>query len=352
MINAKKKVTLKDIAEHLGVSKTIVSKVVNNRPGTRVREETRKKILSAVRKYNYYPLSSAQSLATKKTGQIAFLLSSRTTMGLANNYYSMILAGVNEICNQHGYQCVINVYDLSDIENFVMPENLIKRSIDGCLLLGPYNSEAFKKLVSVNMPIVAIGGETDNMQIPVISRNIVADLNNYMAYFKQSGHKNIWMATDSEWSRKNIRKVLEDWPGLNIKVPKRTTHEEYFNEFCYGEDLAKKWLLLPKDERPTLVFGSDQWCVGFLSILQKSGIRCPEEVSVVTEADSVLTQWHFPKITAFTHDNYEIGKVSAQLLLDILENKTSFKAAIKQASEMEIESKLVERDSVKNLIVH
>ncbi len=148
-----KRLTLQNIADMVGVSKTIVSKVVNHVPKVQVSAEKRAKIEEIVRRYNYSPLSSAQSLATRKTRQIAFLLSSHTTLGLSNSYYGTILAGVHDGCRERDYQCLVNVHDFTGNNEFMLRNGTVK-SIEE---LEDINRQIIKLGDELGKPVVATG---------------------------------------------------------------------------------------------------------------------------------------------------------------------------------------------------
>lgn len=353
LISSKNRTTLKDIANMLGVSKAIVSKVLNNNPQVRVGKDLRQKILHTASSLNYSPLRSAQALTTKKTGQIAFLLSSQTTLGLVNDYYVRILAGVSECCRLRKYQCLVDVYNMSNIEKFIFPHNFQTRNIDGCILLGNFNDLVMEKFSTVDIPTIAIGGRPDKKTIPVITNDLSCSLEQMLHYFKSIDHHNIWLGYGNAVSD-NTKGILEyitrKDTGMNIKIVKNIWNDNSLDEFEYGQRSAELWISLPTEKRPTLIYGSNQWCASFSSVIQRAGFKCPEDISIVAACDSELLQWHSPPITAYSNNYcYQYGLKGASLLLDILEGKIKYSDAFQAASDIKTQPKLIERDSVLNL---
>lgn len=341
--------TLKDLANHLGVSKTIVSKVLNDHPDVRVSDELRLRIQETSEALNYTPLRSAQALTTMKTGQIAFLLSAKTTLGLANNYYGEILAGVNETCRERGYHCLVDVYDMSTIEDFVFPKNIRTRNIDGCILLGTLNDQVMDRFSIVDIPTIAIGGRPDMKTVPVITSDLGASINRVLEYSMKMGHYSIWLGfgNASKAAKETVESLIRGRRKLDARLLENRLAQQNPDEFDYGSDCARQWMELPLTKRPTLIYGADQWCVGFVSTIQRSGFSFPKDLSVLAGCDSPLVRWHYPAISAFSNEKcFKYGSLGCALLLDLIEEKITNEDALVTAAEIDIEPHLIERDSV------
>ncbi len=345
--------TLKDIAESLGVSKTIVSQVINNSPHARASQKLRKKILDTANSFNYSPLRSAQALTTKKTRQIAFLLSSRTTLGLINDYYGRILAGVSESCRKRKYQCIVDVYDLSNIEEFIFPHNFQTRNIDGCILLGFYNNLVMEKFSTVDIPTIAIGGSPDKKTIPVITSNLNNYFDRLFDYLESIGHYNVWLGYGnvSESTNNEIEVYMaRRETKINAQIVGKAWAGDSLDEFEYGRRSAELWMSLPVEKRSTLICGTSHWCASFSSTVQDAGFKCPEDISIVAGCDSELVQWHSPPITAYSNTHcYQYGLLGTNLLLNVLEGKIKYSEAFHAAANIKIMPELIERKSVLNL---
>lgn len=109
-----KKITIKDIAKQAGVSVATVSYVINNRTDQRISEETRKKVLQIVNLLDYKPNSSARSLSTSKTYNIALYMMPETSL-LKRSEQLLLIEGLSEASTQHGYHLIIQ--DHKEITN-------------------------------------------------------------------------------------------------------------------------------------------------------------------------------------------------------------------------------------------
>ena len=77
----------------------------------------------------------AQALTTKRTRQIGCLVSSTATLGIANNYYAEILAGIEHSCSESGYKCLVGRYDfLPHVADFVLNASIRQRNMDALII--------------------------------------------------------------------------------------------------------------------------------------------------------------------------------------------------------------------------
>jgi DNA-binding LacI/PurR family transcriptional regulator len=347
VIHENKRITLSDIAEMVGVSKTIISKVANAHPNVQVSKAKRQKIEDIIRRYNYRPLSSAQSLATRRTRQIAFMLSSQTTLGLANPYFAKTLAGVYDGCAKHAYQCMVTVYDFSDISQFMMPENLCRLSIDGCILSGYFDINVLQKMDELRVPMVMGNGPPLKNIVSAIPHCNPSDLRVMFDYITGHGHRDIWFASDLTDDCRSLEHFLPGYsPPVRVRIlPRRDAADE----FAYGKLYAAEFLNLPPGERPTLVYGSDHFGAAFLSELRAGGVNCPRDISFLSGAETTLAQWHQPPLTTFDHDCYRIGLESVEVLVRLLDGAPADEETAEPPPFKQIHRAILERNSISTL---
>ncbi len=191
-----KRLTMQNIADMAGVDKAVVSKVVNNARMIPASSEKVERVREIIRKYHYTPLSAAQSLATRRTRQIAFLLSEASEALFANPAFSLMLTGAVRACQEFHYQCQADICDFMNIHDFIVPENLRNRSIDGCILAGAMYDDALAKIAEIRMPVVVLGGKHIRQQVPIISRDSLKENGIFLDYAVEHGHTRIWIAGD------------------------------------------------------------------------------------------------------------------------------------------------------------
>src|SRR6185437_11681537 len=141
-------ISLKGLAEYLGLSPATVSLVVNNAPGAKtIAPKTRERVLAAAQKLNYHPNFLARSLRTRQTFTIGVIVPE-----FSEGYFTMVMNGVEEHLLESGYlHLVVSHQGRSDlIESY--PRLLTERSVDGLLLVNTLLHQP------VDVPVVAISG--------------------------------------------------------------------------------------------------------------------------------------------------------------------------------------------------
>jgi LacI family transcriptional regulator len=154
------KMNIKQIASLAQVSKSTVSKVLNNQG--RVSADTRARILKLVDELDYQPAAMARALATQRTGIIGFFIPHRAAVSLGGSYWSMVLTGISERAGKLGYHVlVLNPTEECDTMS-VLNEVLRRRLVDG-LIIGSemLDKTSFSTLVVKQMPFVLLGQHPD-----------------------------------------------------------------------------------------------------------------------------------------------------------------------------------------------
>ena len=348
-------VTLQMIAEKVGVSKSTVSDVLRRRVGkVRVSQNTKERILQAVKELNYEPNAAARALVTGKTHNIAFLLSSKTNLGLANNYFATLMSGVQMAAKNRGYNCIVNCYDLSSIKEFVLPSKFKRRSVDGMVISGRIEEEVLQVFIDSGFPFILVG---ENADFPVdgvlsIARNIVTDWVTIFEYLYSLGHRH--MAVGGIETVLGLEHFKVAVKQFDAKAKDRSTCIECYTsmdstigamENAYQR--AVKWSAMK--DAPTAIIGHDQFCVGFAAGAFDSGKKCPEDFSLVSSCDTSLCKWSRPKITAMALPLFDGGRAAADLLIDYIEKNVNWLEANRKASTIWYDHELIVRESCGSL---
>ncbi len=347
----KKNVTLQMIADKVGVSKSTVSEVLRDRRGRiQASEATRLKIFDIARKLNFEPNAAARSLITGKTYNIGFLLSSHTNLGIANNYFASILSGVQYACRVHGYNCIVSVYDLSSVKDFVMPMKLKRRTVDAVVISGYVEEEVLQCLIQNNTPFILIGETTDFPLEGIlnISRDMVADWLKIFEYLYKLGHRRIGVGgtIGKRWHTlldDAISRFGQIHSDASLDFVRYNNVPRDDNVFLNAFEQGAKWA--KSNSSVTAVVGHDQWCLGFLSGIRENGKNCPQDVSVVSSCDTILCQWGYPSITAISMPLYESGSMATEILVNLIENKITVMEAHRMAAKSLQERQLIVRKS-------
>ncbi len=309
--------TISDVAKRAGVSAMTVSRVVNGTGYTSA--ETRVRVEAAIDELGYVPNALARQLRSKRTKSIALLVSD-----ISNPFFTTIARGVEDFFVSHGYSVMFcnTDEDAAEEERYLLM--LIERQIDGVLLVPARSSgESFRLLGGHHVPVVVIDRRVAARNVDSVRCDSEAGAHALVQHLVELGHRRIAVLTGSgtiSTSADRVagaRRALEE---AGLALPDDLVRYGGFNygksNQADGHRMALEMLEAP-GERPTAVFCANNF-IGFGAIraLRESGLRVPDDISVVA-FDDLPEEWiSEPFLTVARQPAYEIGYRAATLLLD------------------------------------
>jgi DNA-binding LacI/PurR family transcriptional regulator len=337
-------VNLKMLAEHLQLSQTTISLVLNNSPSAKsIPPETRQRVLDAAEKLNYRPNYFARSLRQSRSMSVGVL-----APDLSEGYFTRVMSGVVEELTQAKYFYFTACHDWRPELMEEYPRMLVERAVDGFLLL---NTPAE---IEVPVPVVAISSHGSEEGVTHIVLDHLKAAEMALDHLHQLGHKRIAFMRgpkeipDSEFRWEGIEQAAK---ALGLKLDanlvtridsgswsEKTGHHPMSPEIGY-EPMK---LLLEKTRAFTAVFCfNDIAAIGAIRALSEAGLQVPGDVSVVGFDDIQSAAFCTPSLTTVRQPLNEMGKRGARILLERIANpeKTGLTA------EVVIEPELVVRES-------
>ncbi len=325
-----------DIAEIAGVSKSTVSRALND--DSRVNENTKKKIKNIAEKYNYRPHKLAQALAKKHTNIIAVVLPT-FPRSVSDPFFLEFLQGISETAFEYGYSLTIPPVNSTDIGLFKkIFENI---TADGVILTEPnFNDSRIEFLNKKNIPFVFNGN-------PVVDEDICwIDTDNRNASYKaveyliKKGHKKIATVTGSMElvaGKFRLQGYLDALSDYNLKKDQKYIINSNFTE----EDayLAAKKLVMLKDEISAVFAANDLMALGIIKALKEAGIKIPDEIAVIGYDGIKMGEFVDPALTTVSNPSIEKGRKALELLIRNIKNSDS------ETKNILLPSELIIRDS-------
>lgn len=321
-------VTLNDIAQAIGVRISTVSRVLNNKPNPiKISDETRTRILETAKAMGYHPFAAGRALATKRTGHIGFMLSASIAGGLSNVYFSLYLSGIERVCRRRGYGLNVSLYNLSNVDTFIFPSRIGQKTVDGLILTGYVEAAIVHRFRDFGIPCISLGQDTEVAElIPTLSVDDVDGLFQAVEYAAGLGHRRVLHSHAPTRRGHEVARLLEERVRANAAtrevvitaIPPATGHCDY----TAGAPLVEAWMNLPEKERPTVIMASDQTLQVVLRELDKRGLKCPRDVSLISNCDTSLCQYANPPLSAVDPHTEAVGEAGANLLIDHLTKKT------------------------------
>uniref|UniRef100_A0A7V3ZHW1 LacI family transcriptional regulator n=1 Tax=Dictyoglomus thermophilum TaxID=14 RepID=A0A7V3ZHW1_DICTH len=320
----KKRITIDDIAKLSGVSKSTVSRVLNNSPG--VKEETRKKVLEIVKKYDYIPNIIASGLVKKRINTLGVIVSDIT-----NPYYSVLVKGIEDICRAYGYGLLLCNTDGRVIEEVKHVKLLIQKNVDGIIFASSKLESPALNIMKNNVEYFIFVG-----RLPSVYEDydyVVVDnfLGAYMAvnYLISLGHRKIaylsgtWNTWPNVKRFEGYKKALED-NGLEIDN-KYIFNGDFSLEAGYNIGLK----VLNMQDRPTAIFcANDMSAIGFLEACWELGFRIPEDISIMGFDDIPLSSFRSIQLTTVSQSIYDQGAFAGKILIEKIQKKHKDKTQI------------------------
>lgn len=340
-----KRMTIGDIARLAGVAKSTVSEVVNNDPKSRVSRKTFEKVQKIIQQYNYIPLPQAQALTTRKTRQIGFLVSATATLGLANNFFAQILAGIENACMERDYRCVVTRLDLSNVESFVTPVKLRQRNVDALIIAGIFGDSS-EMLRNLGIPIAVIG-KSHSKHFFQVSQDCETNYCKIFKYLAGEGHRRVLLPYyyENEYHEQKNGMDRCNMEIGRVMTPLFVSEFHALNDFARGEKLAELVLCDAAYRDCTALVSNDQVCCGFMQKFFSHGKKIPDDFSVVSSNDSALCQWNLIPVSACESKTYEHGYITSNLMIDFLEGSRDSGEVSRETGLLNVEDPLIIRKS-------
>jgi LacI family transcriptional regulator len=308
------KVTMKDLAQQLGRSVSVVSRVLNGKADEyRISEKTQKLVKETASERGFSVNLVARGLRLQKTDTIGLLIPD-----IANSFFALIVRAVENTARRRGYSTI-----LCDSENDENIEQacvslLENRSIDG-LLVAPVAKTTgnILRLHQRNFPVVIIDRFSHDTDIPYVTTNNLQGAYEGTKHLISHGHRHIAFiqgvpnAVPSIERRKGFENALKEH---GIAPQEELVRGKEFHEQD-GFDSAIH--LLNRNPRPTAIFTSSSLgALGAMRACIKLGIKIPDELSIIGFDEHPYAQLLSPPLTTIAQQTQAIGEAASSLLLN------------------------------------
>ena len=312
--------TIRDIARLAGVSKATVSRVLNQKPD--VDPATRERILRLMEEQAFVPSITASRLAGGRSRVIGILIPSLTWPAIPE-----IMHGISKVIEQTPYELLL--YSITHEQDRterdqrdVIDRILATKLAAGLLAMFPGQSvQHLTTLHEQGFPIVMIDDQAEPTNMPWVGAGNRRGSYAATRYLLQLGHRRIaHIQGPGKFlvSYERYQGYCEALDEAGITPDPALVMEGDFMP-SGGQSCASK--LLAVEERPTAIFAAnDLMAYGVLTAVEQSGLRVPEDLSIVGFDDIPLSAHARPALTTVQQPFYEMGQRAIELLLSLLES--------------------------------
>ncbi len=308
-------ITISDVADALGVSKTTVSRAISGKG--RIGEETRQRVLAYIEEHNYTPNAIARGLAQQKTYNICVVMPEDYAL-VDLPFFQEAIMGIQEIASMMGYDlllCIAPENDTTGLERIIM-----NRKVDGVILLRTSVKDAqIEFLQKKNVPFIAAGSTSYKGVVQVDSDHESA-CRELTSYVLMRGMKRVALLGGNEnyvVNQNRYKGFLAAYTQAGIEV----------NQDLLFLNLESKAFIdkavVDAMERKTdcILCMDDAICSQVLRKLSQSKVKIPEDVRIASFYNSSVLENHVTSITSLAFDARELGAEVCKNLLAQMEGE-------------------------------
>lgn len=312
--------TLEDIADMCGVSRSTVSRVINE--DGNVSERTRQTVLEVIQKVNFQPNIAARSLAKGHTRILGLVIPKGIQAIFEESYFATLIKGVSARCNAMDYSVMLWLAE-PDYERRMITKILYNGLVDGVIVASTLLDDTIiDSLCQSKLPFLSIGRHSVNNTLSFLDVDNRGGAYQAVYHLLRSGHRRVATIT----GRQNMIAGVDRYKGyldaLNDRgfpiLPELVAEGDFTDVGGY----TCMEHLLPN--KPDAVFvASDTMAMSAMQAIQAHGLRIPEDIAVIGFDDLPEAMRSTPTLTTIRQPITRIGAVAAETLIDIIETGTS-----------------------------
>jgi LacI family transcriptional regulator len=317
---SKRRTTLKDIADTIGVHASTVSRALDPRTRHLITAEIAERIVAAARELGYRPNAIASSLRTRRSMTIGVVVPDMT-----NPVFPPILRGIEDTLSARGYIAMIANSDSDPERESILLDTFRARGVDGLILASAQREDpAISRAVEEGIPIVTVNRKVEDPNISSVTNDEASGMALAVGHMVGLGHRAIAHIAGPQSLSTGLMRYQAFLAALRAAgiAPERDlmTFAAGFNE-AEGERCCRTLLDLgaPRARRFTaIVCANDRLAIGAVKALRERGLACPQDVSVSGYNDMPLVDRIDPPLTTVRIQKREAGARAATLLLERL----------------------------------
>lgn len=303
--------TIRDVAQLAGVAPITVSRVVND--SGYVSKETRARVEAAVEKLGYVPNMLGPSLRFKQTMTLAMVVTD-----IGNPFWTSVTRGVEDIANSNGYSTFLCNTDESEKKQNQYLNTLLRRRIDGILLVPASSTpDPIRLIQKQGIPVVVIDRKVPDVDVDIVRADSENGAYQLAKHLISCGHQEISILAGP----RSVSTAVDRFDGfcraLNEAGMKACDSQVVWGSYSQesGYEMAKE--ALARNPKTTALFASNNFvAIGALRALKEENYRVPDDVAIVAFDDIPPVFMIEPFLTVATQPAREMGKHAVRLLLE------------------------------------
>ena len=301
--------TMQDIADHVGVSKALVSLVFRNAPGPSA--ETRKRVLAAADELGYRVNRAAALMTARRSHLIGVMANIRST------FHAELVEDIVAEADRYGYEVVLGAVTPTHAEPAVI-ETLLSFRCEALILLGPEIGDAAVTELARRVPVVVVGRRMSGSTVDVVRTADGRGIGQVVDHLVELGHRRISHLSGGGGT------IPADRRAGYVRAMKRHGLSDAIDivdgDFTERSGMLAAQELLRRRRRPTAVCAAnDQSAIGLLDQLLRAGVDVPGDIAVAGYDDSVLARLAHIDLTTVSQEPRQQAERAVRAVVERLD---------------------------------
>lgn len=316
----KTKMTMKDLASELGLSVSVVSRVLSGKADEyRISDKTREMVRAAAKRHGFTPNQLARGLRLRKSETLGLLVPD-----ISNMFFSGVALSVESCARRRGYSIVLcNTEENEECERTSL-DLLLARKVDGLIVAPVAQTKDFTHLLALahdQIPVVLLDRFFPGSPLPYVTSDNVRGAYEGTRYLLDRGHRHIGFIqgiVDSQTSMGRLEGYRRALDAFEVPFQPRLV---VGNDFSEQNGYQSAVTLLTEDRPPTALFvTSSVGALGAMRACAEHGVSIPEDVSIIAFDDYPYAALLAPPMTTIAQQTQAMGHAACDMLIDWLES--------------------------------
>lgn len=319
-------VTIREVADLAGVAPSTVSRVIAKSP--KISRATVARVQEAMEKLKFVPNANARSLASDATKTIGLTISRPAEQAFANPFFAELIRGIAAVCQRRSYKLMLSMSSNPEWEVQDSLQLVLGKQVDGLILSSVRANDALvEALWAKRLPFVVIG-RSENPNVYSVNNNNSDCAAQVTRHLLERGRRRIAFVAGPQELLVTADRVMGYRQALAecaATLPECVIETSFTTEG--GRDAMSR--LASHGALPDAVIAADDViALGVMDWLKEQGCVIPRDVAVTGFNDDPVSAFVHPSLTTMRISTYQLGRESAQMLIDLLEGKDAAQTLI------------------------
>ncbi|BCN30562.1 LacI family DNA-binding transcriptional regulator [Anaeromicropila herbilytica] len=310
--NENRKLTIGDIADELGLSKTTISRAISGKG--RISDETKRRVQEYIKEHDYRPNLIAKSLAESKTFNLGVVLPSDTNLA-ETPFFQSCLMGICEVAASHDYDVVVTTVTEDDIA--LLKRIIFNHKVDGVILTRSLAHDLPVQFLKENKIPFVVVGSTEDEDVVQIDSNHSAACAELTSILLVSGNENLALLAGNQEhivNKNRMKGFIEGHKNISKKANDNLIFTGMNNKALIDRAIDRIMMY----QVDCIVCTDDLICSRVLARLNELNYSVPADIKVASFYNSTFLENHNPPVTAININVKELGVAAGERLIKLI----------------------------------